>query len=397
MKKILAKITAIASLAIMLAGCSGDFGFFRDYSKEGDIGISSTQGNGETAEPGVLTAGEWNDLSNWDFWGNLLNNKEFQDYESFWNMYTYNRVAVKVLYPTGEPAIGVKVLLSKGDEELWQAVTDNTGKAECWVSYFQKDSSIIGDPDSWSSFKISLNGKAQEAAPIFSKRGESASINSYTIASSAAPEASADIAFIVDATGSMQDEIEFLKEDLMSILLRVKESTEISLRTGTVFYRDKGDSYITKHSAFTEDISSTVKFISNQKADGGGDYEEAVHSALEASLQDLSWKENNRTRLAFLVFDAPAHQNHEGVLASLQASTIQYAQKGIKLIPVLASGGSKEAEFMGRLMAIATNGTYVFLTNDSGVGGDHIEASVGEYEVEKLNDLLVRILLENLN
>ena len=143
----------------------------------------------------------------------------------------------------------------------------------------------------------------------------------------------------------MQDEIEFLKEDLMSILRSVKDSTELILRTGTVFYRDQGDSYLTKHSAFTEDISTTVKFISNQKAAGGGDYEEAVHSALEASLQDLSWKENGRARLAFLVFDAPAHQNQEGVLASLQASTIQYAKQGIKLIPVLASGGSKEAEF----------------------------------------------------
>jgi CubicO group peptidase (beta-lactamase class C family) len=97
----------------------------------------------------------------------------------------------------------------------------------------------------------------------------------------------------------MQDEIEFLKEDLMSILRSVKDSTELILRTGTVFYRDQGDSYLTKHSAFTEDISTTVKFISNQKAAGGGDYEEAVHSALEASLQDLSWKENGRARLAF--------------------------------------------------------------------------------------------------
>ncbi|NLZ50788.1 MAG: hypothetical protein GX899_03660 [Rikenellaceae bacterium] len=396
MKTVFTKMAAIASLAILFAGCSGTFGLVGDAYKTSDYGPPS-QGISEVAEAGLLTAGEWNDLSNWDFWGSLLNNKEFQVYESFWNMYTYNRVAVKVSYPGGEPAIGVKVLLSKDNEEIWQAVTDNIGEAECWVSYFQKDSTVINDPDSWADFKISLNGEAREAVPIFSKRGEPAALNNYTITSSTTPEASADIAFIVDATGSMQDEIEFLKEDLMSILRRVKDSTNLILRTGTVFYRDQGDSYLTKHSAFTEDISTTVKFISNQKAAGGGDYEEAVHSALEASLQDLSWKENGRARLAFLVFDAPAHQNQEGVLASLQASTIQYAKKGIKLIPVLASGGSKEAEFLGRLMAIATNGTYVFLTDDSGIGGDHIEASVGDYKVEKLNDLLVRILLENLN
>ena len=45
-----------------------------------------------------------------------------------------------------------------------------------------------------------------------------------------------------------------------------------------------------------------------------------------------------------------------------------------------------------RYFAIATNGTYVFITNDSGIGNDHIEPTVGEYEVEFLNNLLVRLI-----
>ena len=45
-----------------------------------------------------------------------------------------------------------------------------------------------------------------------------------------------------------------------------------------------------------------------------------------------------------------------------------------------------------RFFSVSTNGTYVFITNDSGIGNDHIEASVGEYEVENLNDLLVRLI-----
>jgi hypothetical protein len=47
---------------------------------------------------------------------------------------------------------------------------------------------------------------------------------------------------------------------------------------------------------------------------------------------------------------------------------------------------------MCRQFAILTNGTYVFLTNDSGVGGEHIEASVGEYQVESLQGLIVRLI-----
>ncbi|MDD4641760.1 MAG: hypothetical protein PHF92_10450, partial [Bacteroidales bacterium] len=65
---------------------------------------------------------------------------------------------------------------------------------------------------------------------------------------------------------------------------------------------------------------------------------------------------------------------------------------GIKIIPITASGIDKETEFLMRLMAMATNGSYVFITNDSGVGNEHIQASVGEYQVELLNKLMVRLI-----
>ena len=40
-----------------------------------------------------------------------------------------------------------------------------------------------------------------------------------------------------------------------------------------------------------------------------------------------------------------------------------------------------------------TGGTYVFLTNDSGIGNEHLEPTIGEYEVKPLNDLMVEIIL----
>ncbi len=50
-----------------------------------------------------------------------------------------------------------------------------------------------------------------------------------------------------------------------------------------------------------------------------------------------------------------------------------------------------------RLFAISTNGTYIFITNHSSIGNDHLEATVGPYEVEYLNNLMVRLLNEALN
>lgn len=401
MKKHWILIISLAMAAMGLSACSeavlDAIGDMKEdfYELASDIGSGGGDGH-QGGRAGVLTAGEWNDLDNWEFWGNLLNNKAFSGYEPYWKMYTDNRVAVKVTGADDEPAAGVKVELKRGGKTLWSTMTDNAGTAECWVGFFQRDSALAADSAAWKDFTVAIDGKDMEAGTVFSKRSYPVSINEYKIDSYVAPKKSADIAFIVDATGSMSDEIDFLKEDLMAILNAVKDSTDIALRTGTVFYRDEGDSYLTRFSQFTEDIAGTVGFISEQSANGGGDYEEAVHSALESSLQDLSWDETGRARIAFLVFDAPAHQNHKGVVESLHKSVENYARKGIKIIPVLASGGSKEAEFMGRLFAICTNGTYVFLTDDSGVGGDHIQASVGEYQVEKLGDLLVRLILANI-
>ena len=70
----------------------------------------------------------------------------------------------------------------------------------------------------------------------------------------------------------------------------------------------------------------------------------------------------------------------------------QYAQSGIRIVPVVASGIDKSTEFLMRMTAIRTHGTYVFITDDSGIGGEHLEPTVGEYEVEFLSDLLVRLI-----
>jgi hypothetical protein len=62
------------------------------------------------------------------------------------------------------------------------------------------------------------------------------------------------------------------------------------------------------------------------------------------------------------------------------------------IIPIAASGIDKSSEFLFRFMVQSTNGTYCFLTNHSGIGGDHVAATVGDYQVEYLNSLMVRLI-----
>lgn len=351
---------------------------------------------------GQVTAGEWNDLVHWPFWSNLMLSTAGQDQEGaavnfagmsdYWGFYTNNRVAVCVKDGAGTPAAGAKVTLSRNGSSVWEAVTDNAGRADLWISLNQKE-----EMSSDEGLKLSVGGVEMPGTPVVShwNTEEPAVMNECVLSAAPAVKMQADIAFIVDATGSMADEIDFLKDDLLDVLQRTAgQQGNVAFRTSALFYRDKGDEYLTRVYDFSADPQQTVNDIKRQSASGGGDYPEAVHTALEASLGKLSWEEDSRTKLAFMLLDAPAHQDQDGVVESLHKSIQAYAQRGIRLIPVASSGVDKNTEFMLRFFAIATGGTYVFLTNDSGVGGEHIIASVGEYEVEYLGDLIVRLIGE---
>ncbi|MBR6457442.1 MAG: VWA domain-containing protein [Bacteroidales bacterium] len=419
MKKTLYNIIAVVAVAAMAFSCSsaGDyFGGLADDSIGGrelaDGGIYGeapsspgeggyVEGNGnQGASAGLLTAGEWNDLDNWQFWGKLMLSQgegsgqpedslfvAGYEYCPYWGFYTDKRVAVKVTN-AGAPAAGVKVALKVDGDVVWNAVTDNLGEANLWVSLF-KNETLAEE----AKLSITLDEVAQAEAPVITTwSSDSTTYNTYEVTKSVTAK-KADIAFFVDATGSMMDEIDFLQSDLLDIFKKVEtDQSGTEIRTAALFYRDQGDEYVTKFKDFTTDIKSVSDYVGKQSANGGGDFPEAVHTALEQGLQSLHWNTGARTKIAFILLDAPAHQDHDGVVESLHNSIESYAKMGIKIIPVAASGIDKHTEFMLRFFAVGTSGTYVFLTNDSGIGGDHIAASVGEYEVEHLNDLIVRLI-----
>ncbi|WP_324680175.1 DUF7674 family protein [Hymenobacter sp. GOD-10R] len=138
-------------------------------------------------------------------------------------------------------------------------------------------------------------------------------------------------------------------------------------------------------------LQPTLDFIRQQQAGGGGDFPEAVDQALAVAVNDLSWTPHAKARLLFLILDAPPHENPQ-VLASLQQSIRKAAAKGIRLIPLAASGIDKSTEYLMRSLALATNGTYVFLTDDSGVGEAHLKPTTDQFEVEQLTRLLVKLV-----
>ncbi|MBP1676248.1 MAG: von Willebrand factor type A-like protein [Bacteroidetes bacterium] len=381
------KYWLLCFMLVLLVGCTKEDVGYTDA--DGDKyaltdGVSEGVNSGEQNEgqPGVITAGEWNDLSNWTFLDSLLQTKDYAGMNSYWSFYLNNRVSVRVTYNGTTPAVDETVNLKLNGATVWIAKTDNEGKAELWVDVFQKNGSV-----NFSQYEIAVGDKT-----ISDVKKYSDGINTVQLTSSKTAPTRAEIAFVVDATGSMSDELEFLKTELLDVVSKAQTANpSVSIFTGSVFYRDEGDDYLTRVSDFSSDIDKTLNFIKAQRADGGGDFPEAVHTALDKAVNNLQWSSQSRTRILFLLLDAPPHYQ-PAVIADLQKHIKSAASKGIRIIPVTASGIDKETEFLMRFMASVTNGTYVFITNDSGVGNDHLEPTVGAYQVELLNKLMLRLI-----
>ncbi len=387
--KTIIKITCILLMTSLVSSCDEEGGLFdlgdssklSSYSESGgSSGGGDNQGDG--GEAGLITAGEWNDLDNWDFWNDLVDGQDYNTMPAYWDFYSNNRFSVLVM-SNGEALVDSKIELFKDDDSEWIARTDNTGKAELWYGLYEETSSIQE-----KDFSIKINDQDVATDLTLVEDG----VNELAVDMEKNSSTRVEISFIVDATGSMADELEFLKEDLKDVIQQVEDQNNaLDILTSTVFYRDEQDDYLTKKSDFTSDLDETISFINKQSAAGGGDFPEAVHTALEVGINELQWSTTARTRISFLLLDAPPHYTTD-IVNDIHAIVEDAARKGIKIIPITASGIDKETEFLMRFMAISTNGTYVFITDDSGIGGEHLEASVGEFKVELLNELMVRLI-----
>lgn len=412
MNKLFKKFTAILTfiLALVLAftvcGCSGAMdgdGFFAPSGSH-DKSESASPGDADSEAPdsdeGVdsdvqrpivkqLTAAEWRDAFHYDFWLNLFEenipvkgqdgeqvtvNGIFSEFaKSTRGLETFNMHEVFVSFDDS-PVTGANVCLYDESEVIYSAVTDSTGTAYVFGNGTRVEA---------------VSGEYKSSAEI------SEGVTEISLSGCSSYEDELEIMFVVDTTGSMGDELSFLCDELAGIVTRVSSVLDCKIRLGLLFYRDKGDSYVTKKFDFTyvnssDGLNKVVKNIRDQKSSGGGDYPEAVDEALKNAV-DMDWHTNSKTKLLFHVLDAPYHDEQEN--QSIFANAVyKAAQEGIRIIPVAASGLDTLGQYIMRSAALLTGGTYTFLTDDSGIGYSHELPAVGEFTVEYLSDLMVRLI-----
>ncbi|MEL7426564.1 MAG: carboxypeptidase-like regulatory domain-containing protein [Bacteroidota bacterium] len=341
----------------------------------------------ELPKAGQLTAGEVNDFSKWEMWSDI-SQEDLAMHRGTWKQYADHRYTLQLTTPEGSAVINATATLKDGQgNALWQARTDAQGRAELWAHYFRE----VATAANGLSIEVEY-GRKKVSIP--NAKPFRAGINFQTLGVDCREDAVVDVAFVVDATGSMGDEISYLQAELLDVIGRVKEGLPgVDLEMGSVFYRDEGEEYLTRLQPFTASATEAMKFMEQQQAMGGGDYPEAVEVAMESALDSLPWRDDASTRLLFLVLDAPPHQAEENI-KRMQVAVTKAAMRGIQIIPVSCSGVDKSTEYLLRSMALATNGTYTFVTDHSGIGNAHIEPSTDSYEVEYLNDVLARLIIE---
>ena len=327
-----------------------------------------------TYRAGTLTARELRDVNNIKEWREIVNGQEFGSYAKERGIGSGNVVEVR----TGRYNSKVELRTAQG-ETLYTARTDVFGKAYLVI------------PQKY------IQSELYAVCGLANVKLESTTGPVVIELSGGEKPKQLDLMLMIDTTGSMGDELEYLKAELEDMVTRVaQQGNYMDIRISVNFYRDEGDEYVVKYFDFRGDVSECVRQLRAQYANGGGDYPEAVHTALDNAVNGHEWRDE-AVKLCFFVLDAPPHTESEvqGITEKLNSGIRTASEKGIRLIPVASSGIDKETEFILRSFAVMTGGTYIYLTDHSGIGGGHVEATTSEPgEVEPLNDCMVRVICE---
>jgi hypothetical protein len=118
--------------------------------------------------------------------------------------------------------------------------------------------------------------------------------------------AGADIAFIMDVTGSMHQAIYGVQESVKAFAEYVR-SQNLDVRFAGIQFRD--DLY--PPFDFTEDVDVFKGWVSGLEADGGDDTPENDVDAIMQANDELSWKKGSQ-RIMVLITDSGTHELGDG-------------------------------------------------------------------------------------
>ncbi|MCB9497735.1 MAG: VWA domain-containing protein [Fibrobacteria bacterium] len=264
------------------------------------------------------------------------------------------RIALKVLDPSGKPLLGARLAFrdAKGVVEQGRTLADGS------YLFFPLALDSASRGNRWEVEATHATGNTKIEILRDGPRTREIRLESPR---PKVPNLVVDLLFVLDVTGSMQGQIDQLKNAIT--LLQMNLSSMPSrpvLRFGLVQYQDTLDEFRVRRIPFTSHVEVFSRALSSVAAGGGGDTPEDLQSALDTALHRMNWSPEG-IHLGFVVTDAYAHLDYGQSFTYVDAAH-EARRRGIKFHTVGCGGLDVDGEGLLRQIAQATSGKYVFLT-----------------------------------
>jgi hypothetical protein len=338
-------------------------------------------------QAGNLRAGSVDDNEKWDDY--LLYRIQFSD----WGIPAHDidvseRHIIQVMNEDGFPVLGANITINAEDGSLLaRLLTHADGRA----LFFPK---AMGEAQG-STFHVKVEKGDQEED--FTIDGQSREHTVVLDARSTVDPLRLDVHFLLDATGSMSDEIQQLKDNMIRISERISAlPAHPQVRFGMTVYRDRGDLFVSRTMDFTTDVDAFTDELRQIIAEGGGDYPESLNEGLHNAIHKPEWRVEETVSLIFLIADAPPHLDYAQDYDYAQ-EVFMASEQGLKIFSLASSGLDDQGEFIFRQLSQITGAKFLFLTYGAGgAPGDDTTHHVDDYSVLSLDELVVKVVEDEL-
>ncbi|MFC0329426.1 hypothetical protein ACFOLF_27255 [Paenibacillus sepulcri] len=192
----------------------------------GDRAVSSSEEHSDSSRPfeepdrrqtpepqaGMLTAGEWNDLDRWSEWEELLDTSEGADNRRYWSFFQFERLQVKVT-GDGRPVQDAEVaVIGQNGQSVWEARTDENGTTSVFADLFEQQGNRAN-----YLVEVKAGGQTKRFENVDIPRSRDSAIE-IKLDQGVPVSNTLDLMLVVDTTGSMGDELNYLKTELKDVV-----------------------------------------------------------------------------------------------------------------------------------------------------------------------------------
>ena len=329
-----------------------------------------------------VRAGEWDDNANYRDYVRWLQ----QTARGIARLDVSDRQFLVVEDAAGKPVPNCKIAITSGQRTV-SLVSTASGRALLFPHAVGLGGGALG--------ASATCGQAMAQATIHTDRVDGVTELRLAIERALPARRTVDLAFVLDTTGSMAEEIDAVKSTIRAVAAKLG-SSQTAVRIGLVEYKDRGDREVTHAYPFSEDLAAFSRSVARLTAGGGGDYPEDMQAGLSAALDQLEWRPDATARMLVVIADAPPHLDYRDERDYADAAR-RAAARGIKLYTVAASGMDVIGQIAMRQMSQFTGASNLFVLRggagpQSAGGGDPQSScggTQGQYASGNLDQLIL--------